>query len=74
MEEDALILPLAFYRDPKIVMEKTDIYSYATLQSTLLLFFFGIVCIDVTSKCFVFFGVGEVNATLRTCEKLTECL
>lgn len=56
MEEDALILPLAFYRDPEIVMEKTEIYSYVTLQSTLLLFFFGIVCIDVSSKCFVFLG------------------
>lgn len=52
MEEDALILPLAFYRDPKIVMEKTDIHPYATLQSTLL-FFFGIFCIDASSNCLV---------------------
>lgn len=58
-EDGALILPLAFYRDPKIVTENTDnlLILFATLQNTSSLFFFGNFAFMLVVSV-LFFGGG----------------
>lgn len=80
MEEEAgaLILPLAFYRDPKNRNRKglIIITLHNTAESYPVVLFWqpGIHDRMKLSVFFFCWGGGEVNVTLKTCEKLTECL